>query len=85
MIDYVLTKHAKKRLFDRKISVKLLETALSDPTQVLADGTGKLLYQKLYRERDKSRLLMVVVIIELGRLKVLTVIDTSKVKKYLKK
>jgi len=86
VVDYILTKHARKRLDDRKVSVRLVEDALLYPTQLLADGDGdgKWLYKKLYAGEKKLRMLMLVVIMEGSRLKILTIIDTSKVKKYLK-
>ena len=84
MVDYILTKHAKKRLDDRKITIQLVEDTLFHPTQLSADGDGKWLYKKLYAGEVKLRLLMLVVVREGTHLRILTIIDTSKVKKYMK-
>ncbi len=84
MVDYILTKHAKKRLDDRKITIQLVEDTLLHPTRLLADGNGKWLYKKLYAGEKNLRVLILAVIMEGARFKILTVIDTSKVKKYLR-
>lgn len=79
----VLTKHAKRRMAEREISRELMEEALRKPTEILYDYEDKKLIKKLYRKNGIRRLLLVIIKTEEGIIKVITVIDTSKVGKYL--
>ena len=81
-MNYILTKHAEGRLKERKIPISLLDNTLQNPTKVMYDNHGRLLFVKLYKKGSSARLLLAVVVLE-DRPKVVTVIDTSKVKKYL--
>lgn len=82
-MDYYLTKHAKQRMAERLVSAKLLDEALHNPTDVLYDNDGRILYKYMYTKENAKRLLIIVMIPEKNRAKVITVIDTSKVRKYL--
>ncbi len=82
-MEYFLTRHAKDKLTERTISLAVLEAALEMPTEIRENGKGKWLLLKLYRRLGKKRLLKVVVSKDGSKLKVITVIETSKVKKYL--
>ena len=82
-MEYELTNHAKKRMAERNISGKLLRDALQKPTKVLYDKSHKLLIKKLYIQKNQERLLLIAGRTMHGKLKIFTVIDTSKVKKYL--
>ena len=68
---------------ERSIPERLVQSAIAQPTKVLHDDTGKLLIKKLYRKGDKERLLLVVGELTRDVLKVITIIDTSKVDKYI--
>jgi len=80
---YILTKHAKARMGERSISKKLIEGALHNPTRVSYDSTGKMLLKKLYTKRGKEYLLVIVCDQYREELRIITIIETSKVKKYL--
>lgn len=82
-MKYVITSHAKQRMVERSISVAAVENALQNPTKVLYDDVGRLLIKKLYRKGDKTRLLLVAGEKMGDKFKIITVIETSKVKKYL--
>lgn len=82
-MDYILTLHAKKRMRERSIAKQLLEEALQNPTKALYDNEDKLLIKKLYKIKNKERLLLIVGEKGENRLKIFTIIDTSKVRKYL--
>ena len=82
-MDYLLTEHAEKRMTERSISWELLDEALRRPTQVSYDAEGRVLIKKLYRKRRRERLLLIAGEVTNSTLKIVTVIDTSKVKKYL--
>lgn len=82
-MDYYLTKHAKLRMAERSVSAQLLNDALHNPTEVLYDNGGRMLYKYMYTIENVKRLLMVVAIKEKDKVKIITVIDTSKVRKYL--
>ena len=82
-MEYYLTRHAREKLAERSVSIATLEGALFSPTEVRTDGKGKQLFVKLYRRSGKERLLLVVVVREGAGLKIITAIDTSKVRKYL--
>ncbi|KKT78713.1 hypothetical protein A2W48_02865 [Candidatus Giovannonibacteria bacterium RIFCSPHIGHO2_12_44_12] len=79
----VFTRHAKERMAERSISTSAIVDALRNPTRVLYDVDNRLLFKKLYKNKDKERLLLIVAEMEKEIFKVITVIDTSKVKKYL--
>ncbi|OGF73725.1 hypothetical protein A2W57_03660 [Candidatus Giovannonibacteria bacterium RIFCSPHIGHO2_02_43_16] len=68
---------------ERSISTSAIVDALRNPTRVLYDVDNRLLFKKLYKNKDKERLLLIVAEMEKEIFKVITVIDTSKVKKYL--
>ena len=81
-MDYELTRHAKERMVERRISEKLLESAIKYPTKVLYDEIDKIMFKKLYGHRD-NRLLIIICERLRGKLKIITIIDTSKPDKYL--
>lgn len=82
-MNYTLTAHAKKRMTERSISRKLLQATLRNPTKVSYDDHRNLLLKMLYRRKNKERLLLIVGNRRGDKLNIITVIDTSKVKKYL--
>lgn len=82
-MDYYLTKHAKQRMVERGIADKLLAKALQKPNEIKYDSNGKTLFKYLYRSNNQARLLLIVAIPEKDRLKIITIIETSKVGKYL--
>ena len=82
-MEYLLTPHAKARLAERSIPEKLIGEALWNPTAVSYNGHGRMLIKKLYRKRRRERLLLIAGEMMNSTLKIITVIDTSKVKKYL--
>ena len=81
-MDYELTRHAKERMAERGISVKLLEDALRNPTKLLHDEKDKMMFKKLYGKKN-NRLLIVIAERAKDQLKIITIIDTSKPEKYL--
>lgn len=81
VMDYELTRHAKERMAERKISAKLLESAILNPTSLLYNEEDKIMYKKLYA--NDKRLLIVVAERIKDQLKIITIIDTSKPNKYL--
>ena len=82
-MDYSLTLHAKQRLKERNISRIFLKQALDYPTKIGLDAHGNVFIKKLFSRRGKTRLLLVAGTIENEKLKIFTIIDTSKVSKYL--
>lgn len=80
-MDYELTRHAKERMAERKISAKLLESAILHPTRLLYDENNKIMFKKLYA--GNKRLLILVAERAKNQLKIITIIDTSKPEKYL--
>lgn len=80
-MDYELTRHAKERMAERKIPEKLLENALLNPTKLLYDENGKMMFTKLYAHGKR----LLVIIAERGkdRLKIITIINTSRLDKFL--
>ena len=82
-MDFKLTLHAQKRIRERDISESLISQAIYNPTKISTDSEGVILIKKLYFYKNKNRLLIVAGK-KLGSLfLVFTVIDTSKVTKYL--
>ena len=82
-MKYILKPHAKKRMRERLISEITLRDALDNPTKVGYDAHGRILIKKLYQKNKKERLLFVVCEMTANILEIITVIETSKVKKYL--
>jgi hypothetical protein len=80
---YVLKPHAIERMKERAISKKLIEETLRFPTKILYDDKGRILFKKLYKKRKKQRLLLIAGE-EVGKvIEIITVIDTTRIKKYL--
>ena len=82
-MKYRLTKHAEERAKEREISTWLIQDSLESPTDLSRDNEGKLLIKRLYKKKDKERLLLLVGKIVNNELLIITIIETSKVKKYL--
>ena len=82
-MNFILTKHAQNRLKERGISNKLLKETLQKPTKISYDREGKILFKKSYIKEGRNRLLLAVAEINKDKLRIITVIDTSKIKKYL--
>ena len=65
------------------ISIELIEEALAYPDKVSYDGKGRMLIKKLYERNGGKRLLIIAGEQEGDTFVIVTVIDTSKIKKYL--
>lgn len=79
----VFTRHARERMKERGISRKDIIKALENPTKIGYDKDGKLLVKKVYEKQNKERLVLIVAKILENKCDIITVIDSSKVKKYL--
>lgn len=79
----MFTKHARERMKERLILREDIAKALENPTKVGYDKEGKILVKKIYQKEDKERLLLIVGRISKETLTIVTIIDSSKVKKYL--
>ena len=82
-MEYFLSAHARRRMAERLIPESLVEEALANPTKVGYDDKGRILVKKLYTLLGKKRLLLIAAEPKGNKLKIITVIDTSKIKKYL--
>lgn len=81
-LDYVLTKHAKERMKERLIQRADIEQALLKPDKMLYNENNQLLFKKIYGKK-KNRLLIIVGERNANTLKIITIIDTTNIKKYL--
>jgi len=68
---------------ERFIPERIIANAITNPTSILYDDNDRLLIKKLYRKRNKERLLLIAGEMIEDKLKIITVIDTSKINKYL--
>ena len=68
---------------ERSISEGLIVEALKFPTKISSDKQGRQLVKKLYIRRRSQRLLLIAVETKGEVSKIITVIETSKVRKYL--
>lgn len=68
---------------ERSISEDLLKDALENPTKVGYDAKGRVLIKKSYRKEGKNRLLLIVAEEVNDIFEIITIVDTSKIKKYL--
>lgn len=82
-MEYILTKHARERMRERDISEAIIKAALLQPTRILSDDMGRLLIKKLYQSSKGKRILLIAGEPVNNRLKIFTIIDSSKIKKYL--
>lgn len=80
---YFFTHHAAERMEERSISKKIIDSAFAKPTKVLYDNNNRILIKKLYKKGGVNRLLMIIGKLEKGDFKIITIIETSKVRKYL--
>ena len=80
-MDYELTRHARERMLERRISEKLLDDAILNPTKLLYNEDNKLMFKKFYAKN--KRLLIVVAERTKTHLKIITIIDTSNINKHL--
>lgn len=69
---------------ERAISEKLVYEAIANPTKVLYDDKGRVLIKKLYKtNKDQNKLLLIAAELKDDSLEIITIIETSKIKKYL--
>jgi len=68
---------------ERFIPERIIANAITNPTSILYNDNDRLLIKKLYRKRNKERLLLIAGEMIEDKLKIITVIDTSKINKYL--
>ncbi|MDP3792175.1 MAG: DUF4258 domain-containing protein [bacterium] len=80
---YFFTRHALERMEERSISKKIIDSAFAKPTKVSYDYNNLILIKKQYKRRGTDRLLMIVGKLEKGDFKIITIIETSKIRKYL--
>lgn len=82
-LQFRLTDHARKRMAERVISEELIAEALRNPTKIGRDARQRILVKKTYERRGKKRLLLLALERENTKWCIVTVIDTTKIKKYL--
>jgi len=82
-MKYVIKPHARGRMIERSISERLVDDTIANPIKVLYDDSGRILFKKLYRNKGIDRLLIVVGEPKKDMIEIITVIETSKIKKYL--
>lgn len=83
-MKYDFLPHARKRMAEKSISKKLVVDALKFPTKISSNRQGRQLVKRLYTSRKGAkRLLLIVIETKANVAKIITVIDTSKVNKYL--
>ena len=80
---YILTVHTQKRITERVIPKELIDDALQNPTKAIYNAKRQLVIKKLYQKQGKERLLLIIGENIGDQLKIITVIDTSKIEKYL--
>jgi len=82
-VKYVVTPHARKRMKERNIAEKDVIEALMLPTKVLSNEKQRMLFKKIYKKEGKERLLLIAGEQKGNIFEIITVIETSKIKKYL--
>jgi len=76
--------HARQRIRERAIPEALVYESIANPTKVLYDAKGRVLIKKLYKNnKGQIRLLLIAVEPRDDSSEIITVIETSKIKKYL--
>jgi hypothetical protein len=86
MIKIAFTKHALERLKERGISEKEVREFIKNPDKIERSlkSPNRFLIKKIYfnRKLKKDHLLLIILEKENSILKVITIIDTSKISKY---
>ena len=80
---YTLKPHARMRMRERKITERIIKDALDNPTKIEYDAKSRVLFKKLYHSNGRERLLLIVGERRGDVTEIITIIDTTKVKKYL--
>lgn len=79
--------HALERMTERGIKKSDVETFIKSPDKIEISNinTNRFLFKKIYfnQKRKKDHILMLVCEKENGVLKIITIIDTSKISKYI--
>lgn len=83
IMKLIIGVHAQIRMTERNISLKEIKLALKSPTKIEYDENNKLTVKKVTVKNGEIKLLLIVGAIQNNALKLITVIETSKVKKYL--
>ena len=83
MEHYVLSSHARERMRERGISEEDVRMAIRRPTTTAKHAPNRVLIKTIYTRRGKQRLLLIAGEYIKETLRIITVIDTSKVNKYL--
>ncbi len=71
------------RMRERKITERIIKDVLDNPTKIEYDTKGRVLFKKLYQNKGKERLVLIVGERRGNLTEIITIIDTTKVKKYL--
>ena len=82
-MKYEISSNARQRMRERNISEQYVAKTISNPTQILIDAAGRMLFKKLIRKAGKKRLLLIAGERRNQILRIITIIETSKIKKYL--
>ena len=80
-MNFILTKHALDNLRERKIPFSLVESVLENPEQVVEEK-GMSVYQSRVEIDGRTQLLRVVVNDRTNPVIVVTVYQTSRIKRY---
>ncbi|MFI5331473.1 MAG: DUF4258 domain-containing protein [Desulfobaccales bacterium] len=82
-MNFKLSRHAKQEMERRAIPIKLLESVLKNPQQVIEQVDGKQVYQSQLDFGDGRIFLLRAVVVEFGDFTlVVTVYRTKKIGKY---
>lgn len=80
-MEYILSQHAKEKVFKRKIPLELIESVLEMPEQILVQD-GKKILQSLVQLNNKEYLLRIFVNVNREPNVIITVYMTDKISKY---
>lgn len=78
------TKHAMARMRERSISKEAIERAIQQPDKLQAStkSSGRFIAKKIWRGGDGKHVLLIIFEHDRDCVKIVTVIDTSKIEKY---
>ena len=82
-MQFVLTGHARKRMRERNLTRAMLAAALRNPLRVTHERGGKLLVVAPQYRNGRERALLIAGTMDGITLRIFTVIETTKVQKYL--
>ncbi len=84
MLKFTISKHADEEMARRHIFIQQVESLMDNPDQIVEAHGGLVCYQCLITKNGKPVLVLVIINEATDPIKIVTIYQTSKIKKYRK-